>query len=443
MTHEIGKIFIKQKKYKKAFYIFSKLLKNNSNDFKANFQMGRIYYDLNILDKSIFFFKKSDNLQPNNPNIIFNLALALQGAGKIKQAKENYLNLISINSKDIKSYYSLFTLDIKNITDKILQDLKLIFKEGKVSLYEKGLINFIFSKIEKKKNRLNEEINYLKIAHQNCYESNLTYNKQSDHYYNNIISNHFNKIKFYNSFKQLPNFNNLEHIFIVGLPRSGSSLVETIITHNQPNITSVGEFHGVNQSILEQIDKNMNLKDFKLKIDKSKLQENLIEKYNNFGIKIFLDKSLQNFFNIEIILQFFPNAKFIHTYRNFNDAVIGIYQAMLPEISWAHGIQSIVEYIDIYKKIINHFKYKYPGKILDVELSKLSNQKERETKKILEFCNIKFDDNSLNFDKNDKLFSKTFSFLQVRKKIVEYEDKKYQPYYYLINSKLGLDTDKY
>ena len=104
MTHEIGKILIQQKKYKKAFLIFSKLLENNSNDFKANFHMGRIYYDLNILDKSIFFFQKSNKLQPNNPNIIFNLALALQGVGKIESAKEKYLNLISINKNDVKSY---------------------------------------------------------------------------------------------------------------------------------------------------------------------------------------------------------------------------------------------------------------------------------------------------------------------------------------------------
>ena len=59
---------------------------------------------------------------------------------------------------------------------------------------------------------------------------------------------------------------------------------------------------------------------------------------------------MENFFNIEIILKFFPNAKFIHTYRNTNDAIIGIYQTMLPELSWGHKIQDIVEYIDIYKK---------------------------------------------------------------------------------------------
>tara|TARA_B110000037_G_C17074968_1_gene487470 strand:- start:214 stop:1530 length:1317 start_codon:yes stop_codon:yes gene_type:complete len=438
MTHEIGKILINQKQYKKAFYIFSKLLDNKPNDFKANFHMGKIYYELNDLYKSVDYFKKSNKIQPNNPSILFNLALALRGIGKIEEAKKIYLNLISINTKDIKSYYGLFTLDIDNITNELYQNLELIIKEDAISLFEKSLINFIFSKFAKQSGKLKEEIYYLKLAHQNCYDSNLTFNNQSDYYYKDIISNNFNQIIFQNKFEQLSEFNNQNHIFIVGLPRSGSSLVETIISHNEPSITSVGEFHGINTSILQQIGKKIYSKDFdyknyQLTIDKKKFQETLIEKYNNFEKEIFLDKSLENFFNIEIILQFFPNSKFIHTYRNFNDAAIGIYQAMLPELSWTHEIQNIINYINIYNKTINYFKKKYPHKILDVELSKLSNQKERETKKILEFCNIKFNNNSLNFDKNQKLFNKTYSFLQVRKKIENYENNKYQPYYYLLN----------
>ena len=204
----------------------------------------------------------------------------------------------------------------------------------------------------------------------------------------------------------------------------------------------MGEFHGINTSILDQIgktiySKDFNYKNFKLSINQKEFQENLIEKYDNFENKIYLDKSLENFFNIEIILKFFPNAKFIHTYRNTNDAIIAIYQTMLPELSWGHKIQDIVDYIDIYRKTIDYFKKKYPKKIIDVELSKLSNHKEKETKRILEFCNIEFHNNYLDFDKNNKLFNKTNSFLQVKRKITKYEDTKYQPYYYLLNKDIN------
>ena len=65
-------------------------------------------------------------------------------------------------------------------------------------------------------------------------------------------------------------------------------------------------------------------------------------------------------------------------------------------------------------------------------MSVLTNQKESETRKILEFCKIKYNENYLDFEKNDKLYNKTNSFLQVRKKIKNYEINKYKSYYYLL-----------
>ena len=94
------------------------------------------------------------------------------------------VSVILINSKDVKSYYGLFILDIKNITNQLLKNLELIIRENKISLFEKSLINFMFSKLAKKNDNLKEEINFLKLAHQNCYNSNITFNSQSDFYYN-------------------------------------------------------------------------------------------------------------------------------------------------------------------------------------------------------------------------------------------------------------------
>ena len=437
MSYELGKLLIKKKEYNKAFMIFKDILKKNPNDLRANFQLGKINYELNDLNQSIFFFKKCNQIQANTPSILFNLALSLQSIGKINEAKKQYLKLVSINPNDVKSYYGLFFLDITNINSNYYNKLQSLIKNNKISLFEKSLINFIFSKIEKKNGNLNNEINFLEISHQQCYNSNSTFNNQSDFYYKNIISNFFNKIKFEKNFIEVENFNKNEHIFIVGLPRSGSTLVETILSHNSKSIVSVGEFHGINTSILDQISKfifsqNFKYTDYQLVIDRKIFQNSLIEKYNNFERSIYLDKSLENFFNIDIILEFFPNAKFIHTFRNYEDSILGIYLSMLPELSWSHNIKNIINYIKNYKRVINHYISKYPDKIIDVDLSKLTNNQESEGKKILEFCNIPVNDNFLNFYKNKKLFNKTNSFLQVRNKIMKYENEKYKHYYYLL-----------
>ena len=422
MSYDLGKILIQKKSFSKALNIFSNKLKNNPNDLRANFQMGKIFYELNDLNKSLQFFQKCDEIQPKSPNVLFNLALILQSTGKIQDAKKKYLDLISINPKDIKSYYGLYVLNVENITSEFYQNLIELNKDKKISLFEKSLINFIFSKIEKRKKNFKKEIDYLELSHKQCYQANLVLNNQSDFYYNNIISKNFSKINFSGEFKPITKLNESKHIFIIGLPRSGSSLVETIITHNNKNIFSVGEFHGINTSILEQIGgviyaKDFVSKDFKLEINRNKFQESLFEKYNNFEKNIFLDKSLENFFNIEIILEFFPNAKFVHTYRHFKDAVVAIYQTMLPELSWTNNIENVINYVKLYEKTIEYFKKKYPNKIIDVALNKLTNDKEYETMKILKFCEIDIKENYLNFEKNKSYTTKQIVFYKLEIKL--------------------------
>ena len=245
MSLELGKKLVQIKQFKKAFVVIQNLLKDNPKDFRNNFLAGQMYYRLNELEKSSTFFQKCDQIQPNTSSVIFNLALILQAQGKIENAKEKYLNLISINKNDVKSYYGLFILDNSNINNKHRETLKKLNNEVNTSLFEKSIINFMFSKFEKKKGNLKKEVDFLKIAHQLSYDSNKSHNNQSDFYFKKIISNNFSKLNFKDDFKELKDFNDPNHIFIIGLPRSGSTLIETIISHNAKKIHSVGEFHAI------------------------------------------------------------------------------------------------------------------------------------------------------------------------------------------------------
>ena len=69
---------------------------------------------------------------------------------------------------------------------------------------------------------------------------------------------------------------------------------------------------------------------------------------------------------------------------------------------------------------------------MDVNLERLTLDKKKESQRIFEFCNIDWNNNVLNFNKKNKLFTKTNSFLQIRDKIDKYNVNKYEPYYYLI-----------
>ena len=139
------------------------------------------------------------------------------------------------------------------------------------------------------------------------------------------------------------------------------------MTSGSEKISSFGECHTFNTTIVEEISnviftKKFNKNKFKIELDSNAMYEKVLEKYLQIsGVNIyqnnkFIDKSLENFFNIELIIKLFPNAKFLHTYRNTTDSIISIYQSMLPELSWAHSIESILKYIDNYFKILKYFK---------------------------------------------------------------------------------------
>jgi len=134
-----------------------------------------------------------------------------------------------------------------------------------------------------------------------------------------------------------------------------------------------------------------------------------------------------------LIKNVYPRAKFIHTFRNPLDSIISIYQSMLPDLSWTHTIEDILIYIDNYCKVLKYFKSKYSEIIMDINLEEFTDKSELLTKKMFNFCELSWNKNILNFYNRKDLYSKTLSFSQIRSKVLKYNNKKYQPYFNLLD----------
>ena len=221
--------YLQKGEFKKTLKILEDLIKNGKENTWLFFYLGKTYYKLNDYKKSIFYFRKCNQIQPNSPKVLYNLALVFQGLGRINEAEKLFNKLIDINSDDVHSYYGLFNLNINNINKNYKKKLKDLSNNKQISLFEKSLINFIFSKLEKKEKKIQEEIRFLSLSHDLSFKSNYNYNIQSNFYYKKIIKNHFDKIEYEGSIKTNIDFNQFNPIFIIGLPRSGSTLVESLI----------------------------------------------------------------------------------------------------------------------------------------------------------------------------------------------------------------------
>ena len=440
MELNFGKRLIVQKNFRDAETIFLKLLKNERESFEINYFLGLIYFELKNTKKSFFHYNECLKVKPNSIKILLNLANLEQNLGNIEKAKEIYLKILNFDKNVIRAYYGLYLLDPKYIDKNHHSNILEINNNINANIVDKFLSNFLLSKIEKREKKYDLEVKYLEKAHQDCFKSRNDYNLQSQHYYTSIISKYFNKLTFSDSGKKKNYFSNLSPIFIIGLPRSGSTLTEALLTSGHSNSISFGESAVINMAILDQLPKEYFSKNFQeLVIKSNELETFIYKKYKQFSSLsdkdlIVIDKSLENFLNIEFILEIFPNAKFLHCNRNLKDSVIAIYQSLLPELSWTHKIEDILYYINNYLKIINFFKKKYSEKILDISLEKLTNDKEKVSKTIYEFCNLQWDSKTLEFYNRKDLYIRTTSNIQLRTKISEYDYEKYKKYYYLFEN---------
>ena len=440
MDFDLGKKFIQEKQFKKALLFFLNELKKGNNTVSTYFFLGIIYFELNKIKDSINYYKLALKISPKSINIIINLANAYLVRGSFLSAKSLYLKAIKLNKYEPRGYYGLYLIKPQYLT-KYIQDLNDINNNN--NLNNDFLVEYLLSKIAKQNNNHDLELQHLHRFQKQCFKSRNDHNLQGLFYYNKIISKYFNKIHFNNYCSEDKNFNNISPIFIIGLPRSGSTLIESMISNANYNVVSLGETSIFNTEIINLIKnqifkKNFNIENYSLNLDVKQLKKNVIDRYENYFSKndkdlFFVDKSLENFFNIEIILKVFPNAKFINCRRNYNDNAIAIYQSMLPDLPWTHVISDILAYIDNYIKIMSFYEQKLQKNILSIDLDNLTLDQKNYSKKICQFCSLSWSPDILQFDKKKNLLIKTLSNKQVRQNIFSYDKNKYKIYDKLLN----------
>lgn len=416
-------------------YLMQSIDQGKSNTETYNF-LGNIYLKKRDYKNSEKSYLKSIQLNKENETAIINLAILYHNLGNEEKAKNFYKKVLEVNPANMGALYNLSNLDKSVIDKKKIEFLKNSIDKKDLNNFNLASSYFLLANEEKNKKNFESELDLLEKANQLSFKSNERKNIQFNEYWLNKIPKKFNKLNFTINKKISEKTKNIFPIFIIGLPRCGSTLIESIISSGEENVDNFGETNLVNWSFL-----NTN-KDFLksskgnqvIEVDLNETSKKLINAIQSLGSKVndkktfFSEKSLENFYYVELILNIYPNAKFINPQRNLFDNIFAIYKQFLPSISWSHSINDILLYIDNYQFIINYFKQKYPEKILSISLKDLTTNPMKLSKEIYKFCNLKWDEKCLDFYKRSDLFINTASNNQIRDNIKKYDNKKYEPY---------------
>jgi tetratricopeptide (TPR) repeat protein len=414
--------------YARADKIFKQILKINPNYINAYNNYANLKSTVNDIQGSIQLYSQALAIAKEkkiNPiNFLIHLASSFQSLNKKTKSIEIVNEILKIDPENIsaqKTLSSIYKYSKENEeTMTHISKMRNIFDKNDISDGEKGIISFAIGKAYDDLKDSEKAIKFLSTGNK-FYQKTSKSNANEEANIMNNIKKIFKDIDLTISHKS---FSKKKIIFICGMPRSGTTLVEQIISSHKKvygagelsfltNITYKNFFNNDKPNKQKIIENQNSLKNL--------INDEYFEKISLFNIneQVFTDKAPFNFKWIGFIKIFFPNSKIIHCKRNPQDNCLSIYKNNFssPTMNWAYEQKDISNYYNNYSSLMKFWYSKIPGFIHTAEYEKIVSDKKNEIKKLIEFCELEWDDNCLDHHKNTKTPIKTVSISQAREPV--------------------------
>jgi len=378
--------------------------------------LGNLKKDLNLMNEAIQYYSKSLEVEENILETQLNLANIYNAMGKFNNAKVHFRKVLQINPNYTEAH--------RLISETTKYDLNNVhFKEMLEKIKDQSLSQM--------------QLIHLHFGIGKAYGDLCDYKNSFDNY--NKANQYLKKISKYdikkdvNRFKVIKDFfsdhqnilikkNTKKVIFIVGMPRSGTSLAEQIISSHS-DVFGAGELLFLKNIIDKKILDNNKIEGFKdLKLLEQILEESQDEyiskimKIDNSN-KVFVDKAPLNFMYIGFIKNIFPNSKIINCKRDPIDTCFSNFKNFFSgSLLFSNNLNDLAQFYNMYDDLIKFWKNLFYKDIYDLNYNSLIKNPNKEIKKIINFCQLDWDANCLKHELNSKSI-KTASFAQARKPI--------------------------
>ena len=409
-----------------AYNNYEKAIKYNKKNLQAYFNLANLFRSEKKFDMAIVNFKNVINIDQNFAQAYSNIGQIYASLGNILEA-EKYIQLaIDKDEQHVESYKNYFLLKKVKENDKNYLKLKEIIVDDKIKGIEKQNMLHCLSKASFDIGKTQEGFTYLEKANQlKLAEVKFSYKKTEKSYKRliDIFSNiQTSKKIFFDKYNSYP-------IFILGMPRSGTSLLEQIIS-NHSMVYGGGEL-SLFTNTMNKFDNEL---DFHFLDALKKIRQDYLFNLNKLSVKKYItDKLPGNFKFIGIILESIPEAKIIHIERNPMAVCWSNYKSNFLNnngMEYTLRQKDTAEFFISYNNIMKFWNGKFPEKIINIKYENLVDNFELEVKNLFKNLNLKWEDQVLKFYDNTRSVE-TASFLQVRKNIYKNsseEWKKYQNY---------------
>ena len=372
----------------------------------ANYKEGRDAY------------LKALEFKPDSPRVHLSLGHVYKTMGEIDNSIDSYKSTILQNNLSGEAYWSLANLKTYSFSENEIRDMEETLN-GDMSDIERSQMHFALGKAYEVKKDFDKSF-------KNYYEGNKVKKGLIKYSSDDTTDNTKRILEFFNQ----ENIQNLaksstsdrDPIFVLGMPRSGSTLVDQIIsshskvdgTQELPNIIKIAaELNTNNQKNYPEVLRELD--DSKL----SKLGKDYISEtaWARNSAPFFIDKMPNNFIHIGLIKTILPNAKIIDTRRDPMDTCFSCFKQFFARGQlFTYSLEDLGNYYTDYIRAMNHWHNIYGKDIFTVHYDNVINKTEETIRELIDYCNLPFEQECLEFYKSSRPV-KTPSAEQVRQPI--------------------------
>jgi tetratricopeptide (TPR) repeat protein len=384
--------------------------------------LAGIYVELGASELALDAYRRAVALVPGHPGYRYNLATTWIAVGNSDEAGREIEACLTAEPRFWRAHLTLANLRRQTASDNHIQRLEGLLAQHGDEPMARMCLNMALAKEYEDLQRYPESFEHLTEGKLTARQG-VTYDREQDSTVFAALERAFTAP----STPRTAGDRSREPIFVFGMPRSGTTLVERILA-SHPDVSMAGELLNFGMALRRgwgsrpPIWHDPDIAQHVAELDWREIGANYLQstRPRTGHAARFVDKFPFNFLHAGFIANALPQARMICLRRHPMDTCLGNFRQLfaekLPYYHYSFDLLDIGHYYVQFDRLMAHWRQTIPGRILEVDYEALVADQESTTRRILAFCDLPWNDACLHFEKNEAPVV-TASALQVRQPI--------------------------
>ena len=375
-------------------------------------ELGNALSDQNRVEEAEAHYRRALDLEPELAEAHSNLAIALADQGRFDEARASYATALSMNPGFCEAHYNLSAIRTYTPDDEQIAAMHALESDPGLGDSDRSYLCFALGKVYEDLDETDRSFEYYAEGNR-LRKTVLGYDIKSDVEQFAQIRAAFHPAPLDADAGSSP----VRPVFIVGLPRSGTSLVEQILASHS-RVYGAGELGFASRILLPMLGKASQAGTIIGEADLRAFRAEYLAELESMapGAENITDKMPGNFRWVGFLLAALPEARVIHVRRNPVATCWSMYKRMFQRNGFTNDLEDLGKYYLMYNALVTFWGESLASAMYELDYERLTAEPEAETRKLLEYCDLSWEDKCLDFHATNRAV-RTASSSQVRERI--------------------------